>query len=149
MWHLQAVVSLDREQAETVLLPLLSEDEGYDVEAAKFLRKLATVDEHRNAVSPTKTDYELIWKTRSGETPTKFIEDRRRRFSTAIKAHVSDLFGKSSASFESGQYAYRLSELAVVLAALDGQSSSALVLQVIALPGRWNSWRRKLKPLEL
>lgn len=140
MLHLQAVMSLDQEQAETVLLPLLNEEE-YEVDAAKFLLRLATVDKHEKRVLPRKKNYGLIWKARDGQVPTQFIEDCRRRFSAALRARVSALFGERAASSEPERYAYKLQELGVALAALDSQGSVDLVLKAVALPARWNGWR--------
>ena len=137
MWHLQAVVSLDREQAETVLFPLLNEEE-YEVDAAKFLLRIATVDRREKGTLPTKKNYGLIWNARDGQTPTQFIEDRRRRFSVALRARVSALLEERAGSGQPERYAYKLQELAVVLSALDSRDSADLVLQAVALPARWN-----------
>jgi len=141
MWHLQAVMSLDREQAEAVLLPLLDEQE-YEVDAAKFLLRLATVDKHEERFFPTKKNYGLIWKARDGHAPTQFIADRQWRLSAALRARISALLGERAASSEPERYTYKLEELAVVLAALDSQGSSDLVLRAVTLPARCNGWRR-------
>lgn len=143
MWHLQAVMSLDREQAETIFLRLLTQaEEQYDVEAAKSLLRLATVEEHAKGILPIRTNFEQIWSARAGKLPTEFIEERRQRCSAALRGRVSSLLAERVASSETGRYTYSLPELAIVLATLDGHSSAHLVLQVVALPGRWNGWRR-------
>jgi hypothetical protein len=140
-WYLEAVLALDREHADAILLPLLNDD-GYDVEAAKCLLKLATSEGHKQEGFRVGTNYALIWNARNGKPSTQLIEERRQRFSTALHERVSGLLRVCTTSTGPKANTYRLSELAVILAALDGRDSVSLIMQVVALPGRWMAGRR-------
>ena len=141
MWHLRAVVSLDRDEAENVLVPLLNEEE-YEVDAARSLLGLATIDRSEKSIFARKKNYALIWNARDAQNPARFAEDSRRRASAALRTRVTGLLQERAASTTPDRYTYKLQELAVVLAALDGRESANLVLEVIALPARLGGWRR-------
>jgi len=140
-WQLNALISLDREQAESVLHTLLNEQE-YETEAAKSLLRVATVEGSERRGLPPNKDYGLIWKAREGPIPGKFIEDRRERAAAALRAKVSALLAEQAASDEPERFSYRLQWLSVTLAALDARRSADLVLQCAMLPARWHGWRR-------
>lgn len=140
-WYLQAVMLLDREQAEKVALSLLK-DKEYVVDAAKCLLQLATVEKQENRVFLGRKDYSLIWKARNGQLQREFIEDRRQRFASALKSRLSSLLEERNASSQPEGYLYEIQEVAVVLAALDGTNSVDLILEAATLPARWNGWRQ-------
>jgi hypothetical protein len=140
-WHLQAVISLDRDQAENVLLPLLDE-EDYEVDAAKSLLRLATINQREKNIFPGKKNYALLWNARDAQSPARFAEDSRQRASAALTKRITALLEQRAVTGQPDRYTYKLQELAAVLAALDGQNSARLVLEVAALPTRWGGWRQ-------
>jgi hypothetical protein len=140
-WHLQAVISLNRDQAATVLLPLLNEEE-YEVDVAKSLLRLAAIDKGEKSIFPGKKNYALIWNARDGQSPARFFEDSRRRSATALKSRITALQEERGTSGQPDRYTYKLQELAVVLAALDGRDSANLILEIVAVPTRGGGWCR-------
>jgi hypothetical protein len=141
-WHVRALASLDPCAGEDVLLELLNEQEDrYEIEAASTLVRLARI---RNLPEQFvhKVDYRAVWTARAGSQPVQFNEDRRRRYADAIKARILALLAERASDARPTRYDYRLKELTKQLAELDGRGSSELVMQVMALPGEWDSWIR-------
>jgi len=140
-WHVRAVAALDSGSAELVLLDLLREPE-YESEAASALVRLATTRNIEEPFGYKSKDYRVVWEARAGRRPSGFDEERRQRYAIAIKQRISTLLDESATSTQPAMYYYRLKELAKLLAALDSHDSAELVLHVMALPGKWDGWRR-------
>ena len=135
-WHLQAVASLDADEAEPVLLRALQEQES-EIDAASALVRLATsenVGGLAGAFGQRERDYCSVWDIRDRGRVTGTDQRRCERYATAIKERISVLVGERALSHQPGHFDYRLIELANMLAALDGQDSSDVVLRVLSLP---------------
>ena len=130
-WHIAAVIHLDPASAEQVLIDLLSEPE-YRTDAAAGMTRAFMPKPERSF--DTKFRYDLMWAAREGRTPLPGNNERRTRFVTALKAEI----GRLREQNEDGKSAADLKELAKALAAIDGRGSAAAVLDVIAIPGRWD-----------
>ena len=104
--------------------------------------RLATIDKGEKSVFPGKKNYALIWNARDGQTPARFFEDSRRRSATALKSRITALQEERATSGQPDRYTYKLQDLAVVLAALDGRDSADFILEIVALPTRSGGWRR-------
>lgn len=142
-WHVRALISLDPRGAEEVLLELLCETdyERYENEAASALVELATTTKAPDRFGH-KTDYRVVWAARTRNQPARFDEERRECYARAIKQRISILLVERANNAQPTVADHRLKELAKVLADLDGRESFALVMQVMALPGEWDSWIR-------
>jgi NACHT conflict system protein len=137
--HVAALMGLDRESVEPILLEALREPE-YEGDAASKLLELATV---ANTADPFKypKDYGAIWQARSGHPQRQFDEARRQRYAKAITDVIARLRSNPDEPQAWMILEYRLMELNKALAALDGPSSADLVLEVAALTAKHNGWR--------
>ncbi|MCK4789550.1 MAG: hypothetical protein KAV87_37765, partial [Desulfobacteraceae bacterium] len=140
-WHVRAVEYLDPQGAEDVLIRLLCEPE-YEQEAAKALIRLARKNSSEAQHGFKRIDYQILWKTRSGQQETCFYEDRRRRYVNAIKQRIVAIREQQSQSDKSDSFTGRLKTLACIIAILDGRASVDLVMEIMALPGRWDGYAR-------
>ncbi len=140
-WHVAAVSSLDSAGAEAVLLELLREPE-YENEAASTLVRLARTRNVEEPFGYKVKDYRIVWEARAGRLPSHFDEERRQRYATAIKQRITTLLDERANSAQTATYDYRLKRLAGLLAVLDSHESAELVLQIMALPGKWDGWGR-------
>jgi hypothetical protein len=146
-WHVRALTLLDPDVAEEELLELLDEPEWerYEIEAATALVRLATTDFPEEFAH--RIDYRRVWAARAGSQPTRFDEERRRRYANAISLRITTLLSERANSTSPTRYDGRLKELAKLLALLDGRGSSELIMKVLALPGEWDASVR-VKALE-
>lgn len=140
-WHVRALVSLDAETAGPVLLDVLNEAE-YEADAASGLLSIALASPVEGPFSFKNQDYGVVWAARDGRLPRGFDENRRRHYALALKTYILKVLEERSASAHPSYYDFRLIVLGRVLAALDGEQSIDLVLQLVGLPGRWHEWRR-------
>ncbi len=139
-WYVRAVAMLDAENAVTILIELLNETE-YESESAAALVRLATVQDTRNRFSITK-NYHSIWEARAGRSPRQFDEERRQRYTDAIKLRITMLLEERTTNTQgTSSFNHRLKELAAHLAALDSHGSTGLVLEVVTVPCASNPWR--------
>jgi hypothetical protein len=138
-WHLQAVASLDLEEAEPLLLQALQVAES-EIDAASALVRLATaqyVGGLSGIFGRRERDYCSVWAVRDQHEVNDDNQVRRKRYARAIKDRISVLLRERATSPQPGHFDYRLVELTNMLAALDGQGSSDVVLQVLSLPMRF------------
>jgi hypothetical protein len=141
-WHIRAMVWLDAERAEGVLLRLLSEFE-YEQEASAALVRMARVQRmSRLGLDLDRLDYSVVWDRRQGWAPTGFDDVRRRRYAIAIKERMAALVEARSGSDAPNSFNGRLKGLAAKVAALDGRESAEFVMEILALPGNWDEWIR-------
>src|SRR5207249_2401293 len=82
--------------------------------------------------------YDLMWAGREGRVPPPSDDQRRRRFAAALNAEIKRLREQN----QGGKPAAGLKGLAKALAAIDGRGSAAAVLDVIAIPDRWDQYIR-------
>ncbi len=140
-WHVRAVIALDRETADTVLLSLLTEDE-YQLAAAHGLLSLATEAQPRFSGFPAEKNYDLIWEARRGARKANLCEERRKRYSQALHECVSLLLTKAETTGGLDDHSHKIQKLAAILAALNGQASADLIFKAVSLRSRWNGWSR-------
>jgi len=134
-WLITAVMHLDPDGAEQVLINLLPEPEYLSYTAAAMARNFVQKSEH----SFNQTfRYDLMWAAREGRTPTTGDDQQRTRFVAALNAEIKRLREQS----QDGKPAAGLKELAKALAAIDGRGSAAVVVDVIAMPGQWDQYIR-------
>ena len=134
-WHIAAIVHLDPVGADHVLIDLLREPE-YRTDAAKAIAR----DYLRKPERPFDTTlrYDLMWAAREGRATPTTNDERRKRFSAALKSEIIRLRERG----EDKRPAAGLRELAKALATLDGRDSTAAVLDVIAMPGQGDEYDR-------
>ena len=137
--YVAAIMTLDRQSAEPLLLEVLVEPE-YESDAASALLALATIS---NAPDPFKhpKDYGAIWKARSGSPQRRFDEACRQRYAKAIAERASFLRNEREQATHQTMFDFRLSEIIIPLASLDGPASTGPILDVIALAAKHNGWR--------
>ena len=128
---------LDPVGADEVLIDLLREAEYRRVAAAAMARDFLPKPE---GFPHTKFRYDLVWAARDGRALPSHDEQRRTRFGTALRSEITRLRKQR----EDPESTAALKELARALAAIDGRGSAATVLDVIALPSKWD----KYVPLE-
>lgn len=149
-WYTQAILQMASIEAIDLLVRLLGETE-YEVDAAWALFQLARTDTlpplvwPRNWPMRTK-DYSFVWRARSGESEVAFDEKLRGEFARVIRNHIDGLLSKGSTAPQQGHLNFRLNQLALVLAEIDGKASSELVLDILHRPevAKWlhSGWYR-------
>ena len=146
-WNVRAVVLLDADSADAVLLDALREPE-YERVAAEALVKLAST-EKVEAGFGKKKDYDRLWETRRGRGQGGFNDSRRKRYAAALADRITAMLAEWEAADakEQAPYEFRLKELTKSLAALDAAVSMPLILRVLSIPERVTSW--SFKSLEI
>jgi hypothetical protein len=141
-WHVRALMWLDIERAEEVLLTLLSEFEYEQDASAALVRMARTQTTSRLEFSLDRLDYSIVWDRRQGRPPTGLDDGRRRRYATAIRQRMAAIMEARSGSDDPDSFNGRLKGLAANIAALDGRGSADFVMEILALPGNWDGWTR-------
>lgn len=139
--HVRAVECLDSKGAEDVLLRVLCEPE-YEQDAAKALVRLARMNSLEAQHGFKKINYQILWKARSCRQEIYFYEDRRHRYANSIKQRIGAIKEQQSQSDKPDSFNGRLKTLACIIAILDGRDSVDLVMDIMALPGRWDGYAR-------
>jgi hypothetical protein len=142
-WYLRALVYLDSQAAEATLLELLGEPE-YERDAAAALVQSARTQNTatERSFGFKAPDYRVVWAARNGQRANDFDEQRRRRYAIAIEQRISAIMEERSKSNQPDSFNDRLKTMATGLAVLDGHRSAGLVMDIMALPGRWDGWTR-------
>ncbi len=140
-WYVQAVISLDPNKADEILLELINEQE-YERDASAGLVRLAKFETKEKHFEFERLDYRLVWDARINQHAFGFIEDRRCRYSEAIKQRIKFIQEDQSRSDKPESFHHRLKTLASTLARLDGYHSVDIVLDILALPALWDGWVR-------
>ena len=138
-WHIQAVLQLDPECVDSILLDLLTEPE-YERSVAEELTRLASPP--RIEELSGRIDYRKIWDARAGQLKPRLDAERRKHYASALQDAISRLLIERSRSDQLRSYEYRLRVLAKALAAIDGQGSTDLILKVISLPEERDGWQK-------
>jgi hypothetical protein len=134
-WHIAAVMRLDPAGAEQLLIDLRREPEYLSDTAAAMARDFVPRPER---LFDRTVRYDLMWAAREGRTPPPGDDQRRTRYVAALIAEIRRLREQE----QDGRPAAGLKELAKALAGIDGRGSAAAVLDVIAMPGRWDQYTR-------
>lgn len=129
-WHIDAVMHLDRVSAAQVLIDLLPEPEYLTDVAAAMAHDYLRTPEH---AFDRAVRFDSVWAARESHDP-HLLDDRRSRFAAALNAEIRRLRGLS----QDGKPVGGLKALATALAAVDARGSAAVVIDAIALPGRWD-----------
>ena len=142
-WNVRAVVLLDGDSADAVLLDVLKEPE-YERVAAEALVKLASTEKVEEGFGKKK-NYDKLWETRRGRGQGGFHESRRKRYAAALADRITAILAEWGAADakEQAPYEFRLKELTKSLAALDASGSVPLILRVLSIPERVTSWSWK------
>lgn len=132
-WHIGAVMHLDPAVAAQVLIDLVHEPEylsdAADAMARDFLPKPAY------SYGPMFR-CDMIWTAREDRVPPPADDQRRTRFAAVLNAEIRRL----QEQMQNGKQATGLKTLANALAAVDARGSAAAVLDVIAIPGKWDHY---------
>jgi NACHT conflict system protein len=140
--YLSAVTTVDPAAAVDVIVTLLIPDPQYVYVLPHQLPGLARRSTGRRGFGSDRMDFKKIWKARSGQTDEIFVEDRRIRFADALIEQINRVQTERDAATDKRGFDNRLRLYGGVLAALDGKRSAKLVLDLMALPGRWEGWTR-------
>jgi hypothetical protein len=139
-WHTRALARLAPDHADSVLLELLKVPE-YERDAAATLVQLARIPEPQKPVNPfgRKINYSEMWEARAKLQPTRFNEERRKRYAQAIRGELESVLeaGKQGGTVND----FRVKELAKILAILDSLSSKDLIFRALQVSGRFNGWQ--------
>lgn len=96
--------------------------------------------------------FQEIWEARASSEVARFDETRRRAAVGYLRSHIGYLTSRLSPESPDSQIVWRLKDLMRPLATLDGRASTALILEVLALPlqthGTMDGWKR-IQPLEI
>ena len=134
-WHIAAVMQLDPDGAEQVLIDLLREPEYARHAAEAMARDFVPKPEH--SLIP-KFPYDLMWAARERRI-SSFGNDRRRaRFAAALKGETERLRREAGG----GAPAAGPMKLLSALAAIDGRASAPQVLDAISQPGEGHEYIR-------
>jgi hypothetical protein len=140
-WFVQALLKLGTSNADTVLIDLLQEQKYEGQAVGGLLQRLVPPNQEKPWLSNT-TDYEAIWRARAGMRPPDFDVERAGYYAQAIKQRISELTGERARAAEPERVTGRLKSLAFALAKLDGRDNADLILEIMALPGRWDGFVR-------
>ena len=137
--YLKAMLGLDPANADALLVSFLEEPE-YERDICEHLNRDMALPK-AEAGHFQKTDYARIWTARdlNGNLPHPA---RRAFFAGALKARIQTVETERVALAQAKQrqpYEYRLRQLAGALAAVDGQGSLELVLDVMSLPSDYDN----------
>ena len=132
-WHLRAAMHLNPTGAEQVLIDLIGEPE--------YRTDVANVMAHDFIVRPERSldatfAYDSVRVSHEGNNPQSGNTARRERFTAALRVELERL--QEQHENDDGKPIYDLEQLAAALSAIDGLRSAPLVLDVIAMPTKWN-----------
>jgi hypothetical protein len=142
-WHVGAVTQLDPDGAGKVLLDLLQEPE-YELASASALVHLAGTGKIEAVYGVgfgfgfgNNLNYKQMWEARAHGFSGRFIEERRKHFAVALRSRIASLLKDAEGTGQATRNLYNLRGLANALAVIDARDSAELVLQVLAMPGRF------------
>jgi hypothetical protein len=134
-WHVRAVLRIDPDNGDSVLIDLLSEPEYEQAVASELARRVEATKSDQDPFR--KADYGQVWMARAGEIAQPYPE-RRKRYAKAFADHIQALLKERESAEQKRGYEFRLRRLAESLAAIDG-ASAKLVFEVMAIPDEWNN----------
>jgi hypothetical protein len=133
MWHIAAVMQLDPLGAQQVLIDLLPEPEYVNRAASEMARDF--LPKPGRALDRTFR-YELMWAARAGQLPV--VDDRGKRYAAALDAEIKRQLKEG----QDKKPTHGPRELATALAAIDGRTCAATVLEATAIPGHYDEYAR-------
>lgn len=139
--YIGAVTTADPERADDVLLELL-DDQQYERFAGEALVRMAWKRQGPPTLQSSRLDFGKVWTAREGKGAEEFAEERRSRYSDAIRVRVQKLLNERDAAADKRIVEHRLKPVAGALAALDARRSAKLVLEVMAFPGNYDGYTR-------
>jgi hypothetical protein len=139
--YLDAVTMVDPAEADGVVVELIRSQQ-YEFVLSQRLPTLARRSTEQPGRGTSRIDFERIWRARSGQPDGTFVEERRSRFSDAIREQIEQIKTDREAATDKRGFDHRLKALGGALAVLDGKRSSKVVLELMELPGRWDGWTR-------
>jgi hypothetical protein len=142
-WYVRALSMLEAEGVDALLIDLLCEQKYEDQAAHGLLQLVVAPELQKTWPGNNKADYEAIWSARTGTPPPGFDEGRAKRYAQAIKRRILELNDERARAAKPDHFSARLKSLAFPLAKLDGRDSADLVLEILALPGRWDGFVSK------
>ena len=134
-WHIRAVVRLDPQNCDAVLVDLLNVPEYEREVSTELVRLLEPPKAEQGFVH--KVDYERVWAARSRKI-TQPYQERRQGYANALRDRINAVLRERVAVQQKRPYEFRLRTLASALAAVDSHGSSELVFEVMSLPDEWN-----------
>jgi energy-coupling factor transporter ATP-binding protein EcfA2 len=139
--YLDAVTMVDPAEADGVVMQLIRSQQ-YEHVLSQRLPFLARRSTAQTGLGTNRMDFGRIWRARAGELDDTFVEERRARFSDAIREQIERIKTDREAATDKRGFDQRLKALGGALAALDGMRSAKLILELMELPGRWDGWTR-------
>jgi hypothetical protein len=140
-WYVEALLALDAPDVDATLLELLREPK-YERDVSRALLRLAVPPNTERPWLGNRTDFDAIWLASEGKRPPGFDGQRANRYAQAIKQRISELRVESAAAANPQHYLFRLKDLAVLLAALDGRASADFVVETLTPQSQWDAYAR-------
>ena len=132
-YYVPAIMQLDPEQGERVLIGLLPEPEYFYVLGQEMSRPFLALPA---GAFDRSLQYDQMWAARESKSPPPADNERRVRYAAALREEIARLTGESASAKEPGPAIFRMKEFARDLAAIDGRGSTDVVLQVLAVRAR-------------
>jgi hypothetical protein len=139
--YLDAVTMVDPAEADSVVIELIRSQQ-YEHVLSQRLPFLARKSTGQPGLGTNRMDFGRILRARAGELDDTFVEERRARFSDAIREQIERIKTDREAATDKRAFDHRLKALGGALAALDGMRSAKLILELMELPGRWAGYTR-------
>lgn len=134
-WNIAAAMDLDPSGATDLLIELLAEPEYVSDVTSAMARDYVNVPA---TLRGNILNYQQMWAAREGRLPPPPSNARRERFGAALKAEAARLIEKASA----GEQAAGLLGVARALAIIGGHGAAAAALDILALNGHRDEYRR-------
>jgi hypothetical protein len=136
-WHIAAVTQLDPAGADQVLIDLLSESD-YTLPVAEEIARGFLPKPERTFDQTFR--YELMWAAREGRVSPPSEDKRRTLYAPALNAEIRRLLDERARAKSTRPVDIVLTQLASALATVDGQGSTATVLDVVSMPEDWEEY---------
>lgn len=140
-WYVDAVCRFDPDLAEGVLISLL-EDPHYGAEAGRGLIRLLSSTQPADTKTIQRSWPELDFERRRQGLAHWRDDERRRAYGVAMLKAIDYLSEKRTKSEEADKYSGHLKAMASVLAVIGDSGTVPLILDIMALPGEWDSRAR-------
>ncbi len=139
--YMSAVMAADPEHGDEVLLEMLSEEQ-YERFVAEDLVRRAKKSKPQPTLGIRPPAFEKVWVAREGKETAEYVEERRNRYSDALRALIEKILAERAAAPDKRQAEHRLKPLGAALAALDARRSAKLILEVMAFPAGYDAYSR-------
>jgi len=139
--YISAVMAADPEHGDEVLVEMLSEEQ-YERFVAEDLVRRAKKSKPQPTLGIRPPAFEKVWATREGKETEEYVEERRSRYSDALRALIEKILAERAAAPDKRHAEHRLKPLGAALAALDAQRSEKLILEVMAFPAGYDAYSR-------